>query len=183
MSLIKRPFEMLPAFTIHDAAYLFLNLSPAEEWETNFLERIPNKDAADMYELLQFQLLNLIKREKVDENQVVRKHTQIIKATRSALMSVAEELGTKPFFLYSELHEMESSESEGGQNTKAEQSSRKNTTYLRMLKGFLLHAGIDMNDGKFAKGNATQVGKILSEVGEDFDFKTIKRTLEEIDNL
>jgi hypothetical protein len=104
------------------------------------------------------------------------KHSVTI--ARSKLKELAEELGTKPKFLFPEMREqvkVDESELTSGNRP----SKTRPTSYLKLIKGLLRKLSINPTE----RGIAKKLEGFVSEVGESLGDDKIRDILKEIDDL
>lgn len=171
-------------FSLYDAAYLFLDLPPLDEYRVE-----PSKKVRDMQRLLNYTLAHL----KLDIDEVTLGHIwdcgrgrepEIVfeAASRSALKKAAEELGMRPIFLFGK---KDNPPQVNNESLDSAPHPLHKKSYLLVIKGLLIIADVTTKDGRFSKMNSSIVKRLLSGVNPPISLKedTIKKILEEVDDL
>jgi hypothetical protein len=158
MTVDLRVYGNLEEFSLNDAAYLFLDREPRDEYEHS-----PPKVVADMQKELNRRLAHLpgIEGCKFAGQDPRTGEFYFSTASRSALLKVANDLKLTPIFLFPE---MVQNASEITTLTIEERplNSKKRNSYLRLIKGLLKK--LDMNPSE--RGVAQELEK-LTELADD----------------
>jgi hypothetical protein len=175
MSIDLRVYGNLEEFSLNDAAYLFLERQPRDEYEYE-----PPKVVADMQRELNRRLSLLPAPEGSTLTRVDPQTGEFhfSSASRCDLIRVAEELGQAPKFLFPEMVEDLAEPAILSIQHKPLPTKRRNS-YLKLIKGLLQKQGIDPRE----RGNIKILIGIVESAGQTLGKDAIGDILREVGDL